>query len=216
MQIYKGIILTGGIGYDSNIYLIDNEILVDTGTGIFFKEIREEFENRKIDLKEIRAIVNTHCHFDHTGGDKNFRDLCNAEIMIHEKDKEALETGEGTLAELFGKKQKAVTVDRALKEGDKIKTKNFTFVVISTPGHTPGSICLYEKNKKILITGDTVFADSIGRTDFPNGDLKAMKNSIEKLSKLNVYYLLPGHGMPKIGGVDFLFKQIIARLEKIV
>ncbi|MEM5835271.1 MAG: MBL fold metallo-hydrolase, partial [Candidatus Aenigmatarchaeota archaeon] len=193
MQVYKGIILTGGIGYDSNIYLIDNEVLVDTGTGIFFNEIKEELENLKIDLKGIHTIVNTHCHFDHSGGDKNFRDLCKAEIAIHEEDKEALETGEGTLAELFGKKQKTVTVDRVLREGDKIKTKNFKFVVISTPGHTKGSICLYEKNKKILISGDTLFADSVGRTDFPTGDRESLIKSLKKLSKLNITYLFPGH-----------------------
>lgn len=215
MQVYNGIILTGGIGYDSNIYLIDNEVLVDTGTGIFFNEIKEEFENLKINLKEIHTIVNTHCHFDHCGGDKSFRDLCKANIAIHEKDKEALETGEGTLAELFGRKQKAVTVDWVLREKDKIKTKNFTFIVISTPGHTPGSICLYEKEKKILITGDTIFGDSVGRTDFPRGSFEDLLKSIKKLSKLNVTYLLPGHGNPKIGGVDFLFKQMISRLERI-
>lgn len=214
MQVYKGIILTGGIGYDSNIYLIDNEVLVDTGTGIFFNEIKEELENLKIDLNGIHTIVNTHCHFDHSGGDKNFRDLCNAKIAIHEKDKEALETGEGTLAELFGKKQKAVTVDYVLKEGDKIKTKNFNFVVISTPGHTKGSICLYEKNKKILISGDTIFADSVGRTDFPSGSLEDLIKSLKKLSKLNIMYLLPGHGIPKIGGIDFLLKHMISRLER--
>ncbi|MEM5868457.1 MAG: MBL fold metallo-hydrolase [Candidatus Aenigmatarchaeota archaeon] len=214
MQVYKGIILTGGIGYDSNIYLIDNEVLVDTGTGIFFNEIKEELENLKIDLKGIHTIVNTHCHFDHSGGDKNFRDLCKAEIAIHEEDKEALETGEGTLAELFGKKQKTVTVDRVLREGDKIKTKNFKFVVISTPGHTKGSICLYEKNKKILISGDTLFADSVGRTDFPTGDRESLIKSLKKLSKLNITYLFPGHGMPKIGGINFLIEHMIARLER--
>ncbi|MEM7816878.1 MAG: MBL fold metallo-hydrolase [Candidatus Aenigmatarchaeota archaeon] len=214
MQVYKGIILTGGIGYDSNIYLIDNEVLVDTGTGIFFNEIKEELENLKIDLKGIHTIINTHCHFDHSGGDKSFRDLCKAEIAIHEEDKEALETGEGTLAELFGKKQKAVTVDRVLKEGDKIKTKNFNFVVISTPGHTKGSICLYEKNKKILISGDTIFADSIGRTDFPTGNQESLLKSLKKLSKLNIMYLLPGHGIPKVGGIYFLLKQMISRLER--
>lgn len=214
MQVYKGIILTGGIGYDSNIYLIDNEVIVDTGTGIFFNEIKEELENMKIDLNRIHTIVNTHCHFDHVGGDKNFRDLCNAEIAIHEEEKNALETGEGTLAELFGKKQRAVTVDRVLREGDRIKTKNFNFVVISTPGHTRGSICLYEKNKKILISGDTIFADSVGRTDFPTGSLEDLIRSIKKLSKLNITYLLPGHGLPKISGVDFLIKQMIFRLEK--
>ncbi len=215
MQVLKGIILTGGIGYDSNIYLIDKEILVDVGTGIFFNEIKEEFENLGIDFEKIHTIINTHCHYDHVGADKSFRDLCKAEIAIHKNDKDAIESGNGTLAEYFGKKMKSVTVDKILNENDKIKTKNFTFTVISTPGHTPGSICLYEKNKKILISGDTIFADSIGRSDLPNGNKEDLKRSIIKLSKLDVKYLLPGHGMPKIGGVDFLFKQILARIKNL-
>lgn len=213
MQVYKGILLTDGIGFDSNVYLIDNEILIDTGTGVFFNQIKEELENLKIDAKEIHMIVNTHCHFDHVGADKNFRDLCKAEIAIHRDDKKALETGRGTLAELFGKKLRTITVDKVLEDGDKIKTKNFSFRVISTPGHTRGSICLYESRKKILISGDTLFADGIGRSDLPNGDRKALKESLKRLSKLDIVYLLPGHGMPKINGIDFLFKQILVRMR---
>jgi len=213
MQVYKGILLMDGVGFDSNIYLIDKELLVDTGTGIFFTQIKEEFENLKINPKNIKMIVNTHCHFDHSGADKKFRDLCGAKIAIHGADKRALETGNGTMANMFGKVQKTVTVDRVLKDGDKIKTKNFCFEVISTPGHTPGSICLYEKKKKILISGDTIFADGIGRADFPNSDKAQLKKSIKKLSMLKVNYLLPGHGMPKVNGVDFLFKQVLAKMK---
>jgi len=203
----------GGVGHDSNIYLIDNELLVDTGTGVFFPQMKEEILNLGIDPKKIKMIVNTHCHFDHTGADKKFRDFLKAKIAIHKADKKALETGDGTLAEMFGQTPRAITVDKTLKDGSKIKTKNFTFEVISTPGHTPGSICLYERDKGILISGDTLFADGVGRTDLPGGDKKAMKKSIKRLSELKIKYLLPGHGMPKMSGVDFLIKQILIRMK---
>jgi len=215
MQVYKGILLMNGVGFESNMYLIDKEVLVDTGTGLFFPQIRENLINLGIDPKKIKLIVNTHCHFDHVGGDKSFRDLCNAEIAIHENDAQALEEGDNnlTLATMFGKKMKSITVDRRLKERDRIKTSNFCFEVIHTPGHTPGSICLYESKKKILISGDTLFSDGIGRSDLPGGDSDLLRESLKKLSKLKITYLLPGHGMPKTGGVNFLLKQILARMK---
>jgi hydroxyacylglutathione hydrolase len=209
MQVYRGIILMGGVGYDSNIYLIDGELIVDTGTGIFFPEVKEELE-LTYDISKITTIVDTHCHFDHTGGNKKFRDWLKAEIAIHEGDKKSLETGANTMAEAFGEKARTVTVDRILKNGDKIKTTNFSFDVIWTPGHTLGSICLYERKKKILISGDTLFADGVGRTDFPNSDSNQLYKSLKKLSEIPITYLLPGHGMPKIGGINFMIRQSIA------
>ena len=203
----------GGVGYDSNVYLIDKELLVDTGSGIFFPQMKEEIINLGIKPRKIKWIVNTHCHFDHTGADKKFRDFCKAKVAIHKADKKALESGDGTLAEMFGQTPRAITVDKTLRDGDKIKTKNFTFEVISTPGHTPGSICLYEKDRGILISGDTLFADGVGRTDLPRGDKKAMKKSIKRLSEVKIKYLLPGHGMPKMSGVEFLIKQILIRMK---
>jgi len=198
--------LMGGVGYDSNVYLIDGELIVDTGTGLFFPEMREEIE-LIYDISKITNIVDTHCHFDHTGGNKKFRDWLKAEVAIHENEKRFLERGICTMAEAFGEKARTVTVDRALKDGDKVKTKNFSFEVIWTPGHTPGSICLYEKKKKILISGDTLFEDGIGSTDFPGSNKEQLYKSLKKLSSLPIDYLLPGHGMPKIGGVNFMIKQ---------
>jgi len=213
MQVFKGILLTGGVGNDSNIYIIDNEMIVDAGTGAFFPVIKENLENSGFNLKGIKTIINTHCHFDHTGGDRKFRDLCKAKIMIHKSDSKALETGKGTIADLFNEVPKTTTIDKALKGGEKIQTKNFSWEVISTPGHTPGSVCLYEPKKRILISGDTLFADGIGRTDLPGGSHKALKDSLKKLSQMKIDYLFPGHGMPKMSGVDFYIKQTLAKLK---
>jgi glyoxylase-like metal-dependent hydrolase (beta-lactamase superfamily II) len=207
VQVCKGVILLAGVGYDSNIYVIDDELLIDTGTGIFFQQQKEKME-KMFDVRKIKKILNTHCHFDHTGGDKKFRDWLKAEIAIHESDEHSLKTGRNTIAEVFGETAKTITVDEVLKNGSLIKTANFSFEVISTPGHTPGSICLYEKNKKILVSGDTLFEDGIGRTDYPGGDKDQLMKSLKKLSKYSINYLLPGHGMPKTSGVNFLIKQV--------
>ncbi|MCD6215822.1 MAG: MBL fold metallo-hydrolase [Candidatus Aenigmatarchaeota archaeon] len=210
MQVHKNIFLFDGVGYDSNIYLIDGEVLVDTGTGAFFSETKDEIMKLGFGPRKIKLIVNTHCHFDHTGADKKFRDWTKAKIAIHKKDKAWLESGRNTLAESFNEQARSITVDQVLERGSKIKTKNFTFEVIHTPGHTPGSICLYEKNHGILISGDTIFSDGIGRTDYPGGSKRDLLFSIKKLTRLKVKTLLPGHGMPKIGGASLLIKQIYA------
>jgi len=213
MQPYRRIYLIDGVGFDSNIYLIDGEIMIDTGSGIYFKETRDEIKNLGFNLNNIRMIINTHSHFDHSGGDKKFRDLLKIPICIHAAEKKNLETG-NTMAEMFGRIAKAVTVDRVLQEGDMINTRNFSFKVLHTPGHSPGSICLYEERRKILISGDTLFADGPGTTKLKGGDKNLMIDSLERLSDLNIMYLLPGHGMPKIGGVIYLIKKSLDKLQK--
>lgn len=207
MQDCKGIETFLGAGNEPNIFLIDGEVLVDTGTGNMFAEIKKEIEE-KFNPKEIGTIVNTHCHFDHSGGNKKFRDWLKSEIAAHASDKENLEKGE-TLGEMLSAATRVVTVDRALYHGDIIKTPNFIFEVIHTPGHTPGSICLYESDRKILISGDTIFSDSIGRTDLPGGSREMLFSSLKKLSELPVQYLLPGHGPIRTSGVEFLIKQML-------
>lgn len=214
MQVCPGIKMMGGVGYDSNIYLIDGEVLVDTGTGAFFPEMKESIENSEIKERNIKTIILTHCHYDHTGAAKKFRDWIRAHIGAHENDVNSLKTGEGTMAELFEEKARTLTIDSPLKENDAIKTSKHNFKVLSTPGHTPGSICLYDEKKRILISGDTVFQDGVGRTDFDGGSLSDLKKSLKKITKLKIDYLLPGHGMPKIGGAGFLIKQIVNKFEE--
>lgn len=213
MQVLKGIDVYGGIELEPNIYLVDEELLVDTGTGALFKDMKDIIEKEHLHYK-IKNIVNTHCHHDHTGGDKKFRDWLKASIMMHADDKQAVETGQGTLAEMFGDAPKIITVDRALRDGDMIRTTNFEFEVVHTPGHTPGSICLYEKSKRILISGDTLFESGIGRFDLPGGNKDALLDSLDKLLGYNIEFLLPGHGPFKVGGINFLIKQTLAHFEK--
>ncbi|MCL2687062.1 MAG: MBL fold metallo-hydrolase [Methanobrevibacter sp.] len=186
MEKIKDIIFIEGFGADSNCYLIDN-ILIDTGTGMNKDYLPLKIKESGLNIDDIEMIVNTHCHYDHVGGNYLFP---NSKVAIHEKDAIILED-EGnplTASFLFGKSVKRHDVDEKLKEGDKIAN----FEVIHTPGHSPGGISLWDG--EILISGDTVFANGgFGRLDI-GGSVEEMKKSMEKLAKLDVEYLLPGHG----------------------
>ncbi len=175
-----------GFGSDSNCYLFD-DIIIDTGTGMKKDYLYQKIKEIGYNLEDISQIVNTHCHFDHVGGNYLFP---NAKVSIHENDAEPIRSGDisSTAGFIFGKSIKRHDVDIELKKGDKISN----FEVIHTPGHTIGGICLWDG--EILISGDTVFANGgFGRMDI-GGNSSDMVDSINLLSNLDVKYLLPGHG----------------------
>jgi hydroxyacylglutathione hydrolase len=185
LEKINDIVMIEGMGYDSNIYIFE-DIIVDTGTGDNIRYIKDSIKAADILVDDLSLIVNTHNHYDHIGGNRCF-DL---EVAMHREDAKAIEEGndEVTVASMFGRSMKGMKVDRKLEEGDKIHDFN----VLHTPGHTKGGICLY--NDEILISGDTVFAGGgCGRMDI-GGDINDMKESLKRLSQLDVEYLLPGHG----------------------
>ena len=185
MEKIDDIIMIEGKGYDSNIYIFE-DVIVDTGTGDNIRYIKDSIKEAGISIEDLSLIVNTHNHYDHIGGNRCF----NLEVAMHSEDALAIEEedDEKTVARMFGRTMEGFKVDRKLEEGDKIHN----FEVIHTPGHTKGGICLY--NGETLISGDTVFAGGgFGRMDI-GGDVKDMKESLKRLSQLDVKFLLPGHG----------------------
>lgn len=176
---------------DSNIYLIGDTI-IDSGTGFNFMRLHSVLKMQNTDLDKIKQVINTHGHFDHIGGNGYFY---NAKIAIHEKEAPIVENADAEKSNVnfFAGELKPRRVDRKLKEGDLVANG---LKVIHTPGHSPGSICLYDEKKKILFSGDTVFSDGVGRTDLTGGDPQALGESLEKLSKLKIEKILPGHGEP--------------------
>lgn len=98
---------------------------------------------------------------------------------------------------MFGERAPFIFPKYLCQNGDRIGELE----VVHTPGHTPGSICLYHREKRLLFSGDTIFPEgSFGRYDLPGGDLAALRQSVEALSRLEVKELYPGHGMPVRNG----------------
>jgi len=186
-----------GIDYDSNIYVIKgkNPTIVDCGTELHHKYVEDEIK-KIIDPKTVKQIVLTHEHYDHCGGARRLFELTgkNARIIAHVDASDKIEKGESDFAKMLGGVMPKIPVDLKVKDGDELKMGDEKFKVIHTPGHTPGSICLYSKDSKSLFSGDTVFSHgSFGRYDFPGGDAAQLKNSIEHLSKLDIINIYPGH-----------------------
>lgn len=142
---------------------------------------------------KVVAILLTHGHFDHILALDEIKDFTKAPVYIHEYDNVCLGNTIFSLMSMAGRSDTFDDADVKLQNGDEIKIGNSTIKVIHTPGHTTGSVCYMTDAG--LVSGDTLFYDSIGRTDFPGGDYNTIASSIRSLYKLNgdtVVY--PGHG----------------------
>ncbi len=187
---------TVGVNF-TNCYLIGKKnskaIVIDPGDEI--DKIMALVEKNNV---EVEKIINTHGHFDHISANNELKEKTNAEIYIHEKDKEALINPEKNLSTHLGQKNlvELKEADHILREGDTVEIEDYSFEVLHTPGHSPGSISLYDSNKKILISGDTIFSMGVGRTDFPGCSQEELINSIENklLTLPDETKVYPGHG----------------------
>ena len=188
----------GGHGHDSNIYLIVDEriALVDTGTGTNFELVEQNLGKFKVKPSDINLIIDTHCHYDHAGGNRDFASASGCPVAIHESEAEALRGAnpEITIAGAFDAHLDPIESIRELRGGEQLELGEMVLEVLHTPGHTHGSICLYDRERRALFSGDTVFYDGIGRMDFPTGDSAAMGRSLQKLNNLDARGLFPGHG----------------------
>lgn len=142
---------------------------------------------------QINTIVLTHCHFDHIARVKEIAHMCKAKVAIHKNDARGLVDDTRSLSMNFGARSPGIIPDIILAEGDLIGDLK----ILHTPGHTPGSICLFSERENALISGDTVFSDGcFGRFDFPGGSRAELVQSLDRLSHLDVAGLYPGHGEP--------------------
>lgn len=175
----------------ANCYLLvdDRIALIDCGGDTkFILNVLGKY----INPKDLDYLILTHSHFDHAAAAGDLKEL-GCKILMHKDEYELLKS-QGFTSIFFNIKFKPFKPDFELKGNEIIDLGNIVLKVIHTPGHSPGSICLYEEDKKWLFSGDTVFAyGAFGRVDLPGGNPKALIDSIEKLSKLDVENLYPGH-----------------------
>jgi len=148
----------------------------------------------------VSAIVLTHKHFDHIGAVGELIARTGAPLLVHADDAEGLSDPIATGGAMFGFSDTTPAPDRLLADGDVIQAGEVRLTVLHTPGHTPGGICLLAQDSADapphLFAGDTLFAGSVGRTDFPGGDARALSSSIAtKLVSLPSETVVhPGHG----------------------
>jgi glyoxylase-like metal-dependent hydrolase (beta-lactamase superfamily II) len=168
----------------------------ETGKGIVIDpadqvgHLLEVAKNKNIE--KIKYIVNTHCHADHTGGNREMKELTNARIVIHKDDAERLANPSALALQIF-QVEASPPADITVEEGDRIEFGRQFLTVIHTPGHTPGGISLYSNG--YVFTGDTLFIGGIGRTDLPGGSMSQLLLSIKnKLFTLpDDTLVFPGH-----------------------
>jgi hydroxyacylglutathione hydrolase len=181
---------------NGNTYFIEGppRILIDPGHRHLFGQVEAELARLSFKPEQMDIVLATHAHPDHLEGLMQFQEPTVTALGLDEYHfiKNA---GRQAGWDLGGENLEPPLL---LKEGN-LKLGGLHFRVLTTPGHSPGSICLYWEDRRALFTGDVIFNQGLGRTDLPGGDGDLLKSSIRRLAALDVEILLPGHGEVIIG-----------------
>lgn len=184
--------------FENNCYIVRNSdsasdcLVIDTALDV--RGLPAFLDKHKL---TPAAVILTHGHIDHIAGVEALRKKYSSILVyIHKLDAEMLGDADENLSIMAGSSFTAGKADRLIDEGDTIDEAGIRLRVIHTPGHTPGGICLYCEKDGVIFVGDTLFAGSVGRTDFPSGDMnkliEGIKHKLLVLPEDTVVY--PGHG----------------------
>ena len=184
-----------------NCYVLHDEtheaVIIDDGA--YYQEEKKSIEDY-IENNHLKLVhmLNTNAHLDHEFGNRAIYDRYGLEAEFHQADSDLYKMLSLQAQSIMGVKLDIETtpVSRYLKEGDKVAFGNHTLNIIETPGHTPGGICFYCEDEKVLFSGDSLFWQSIGRTDFPESDGVALIKSLKEkvLTLPEDTSVLTGHG----------------------
>lgn len=179
----------------TNCYFLQNAdtnevVVVDPGDK--GKKIYEEMNGRGF---KIQAVLLTHGHFDHVMGVDEIRNLAGVSVYLGEHEEKLISNADLNVSAMFGTPY-TTKADILVKDGEVLELAGMKIKVIHTPGHTCGGVCYYLEEEGILICGDTLFLESVGRTDFPTSSSRELTEAVhEKLFTLpDDVYVYPGHG----------------------
>ena len=187
---------------DCNTYVItgDPGVIIDPGNVMFLNDRLDGMRKDGIDVDSIGIIANTHLHVDHSAANEAFKEISGARITLYPVQKENYDFVVIEGARIFGMTPTEFTED-TIFESDRLAIGDTEWEMILSPGHSPDSICFYNRLQKILICGDVLFDMNTGRVDLPGGNGDELKKTIESLSKLDIELLLPGH-MGTVNGAE--------------
>ncbi len=195
-------------GHITNSYLIYDEnkeaVLIDPG----FDEKKIIYKIKDLSLK-VRYIIITHAHGDHIGALEKVQKYTNSKIIIHENDYNALISKEENYSQMLNVTKQNLEEEYIIKveNGYILEFSRIKLEIIHTPGHSSGSICIYDIISNRLFTGDTIFCDCYGRCDLHTGNFEEMVNSIKYLfNRFNNINIYPGH--EKIVNIEVAKKYI--------
>ncbi|MEG0074037.1 MAG: MBL fold metallo-hydrolase [Clostridia bacterium] len=186
-------------GHIVNTYIVYDDVsrqacIIDPGTATHAKAAKL-FQFISKNNLSIQCILLTHCHGDHICGVDIIREVLDVVIAIYYEDSAGYKLDKVACSTYIGVPHPISPIGVLLEDGDVISLGEEELVVIHTPGHTQGSICLYNESSTILFTGDTILSDGHGRTDLPTGSQEAMALSLLRLTHdFPSCIICPGHG----------------------
>lgn len=200
--------------WDTNAYLVwdgtsPEALVVDPGMSSTDSLVARAAANRL----RVHLIANSHGHIDHIFDNGPLKRATGAPLAIHPDDAYRLDGRNN-----YGLEIERTTAERELRDGERVDVGRLAFEVIHAPGHTEGSVCLYERTHRLLLAGDVLFAGSYGRTDLPGGDDAAMVQSLARLARDlgDDVRVLPGHGPETTMGRERGWMERIAQAGRLL
>ena len=179
---------------NSNCYLIDGalKILIDPGHRALFQHVENGLRRLDMSVEDIDVVLCTHAHPDHIESVVQVK-AAGAKFGLHHAEWDLVKEMLPRMTNSSNDQLAAITPDFFLQEGELV-LGDTTLQVYHTPGHSPGSVCLFSAPDGVLVTGDLIFKDGFGRTDLPGGDSQVLKESLAKMAQVPAEFVLPGHG----------------------
>jgi glyoxylase-like metal-dependent hydrolase (beta-lactamase superfamily II) len=196
-EVQHNIFLLRGENGGSHSYVIRGDyknVLIDSGLDRNFSKLQESLLTLGIKVRDIDIVMNTHEHFDHIGANRYFQDYALIAAHRFAATKIAVKDRYVTMYESGDLNEPPMKVHLWLEDKFCLDLGNYVLEVVHTPGHTSGSICIYEINLKLLFTGDTVFDEGTLSYISESGSVGDYINSIGRLGTLKVHEIYPGHG----------------------